>query len=128
MVGSSQCSWYVGFLLSTAVLSRNEEMTNANLIAFADVRIDWLAALYKPKTIIPAFLTCVDIAGLTAGAASGAGLGNAFLSNVRAVDGIFQVVRKFVCFHFFLPPLHSVAGDHDAISRRAAYMLLSNSI
>lgn len=58
-------------------------------------RIDWLAALYKPKTVIPAFLTCVDIAGLTAGAASGAGLGNAFLSNVRAVDGIFQVVRAF---------------------------------
>lgn len=44
---------------------------------------------------MPAFLTCIDIAGLTAGASTGAGLGNAFLSHVRAVDGIFQVVRAF---------------------------------
>jgi obg-like ATPase 1 len=40
-------------------------------------------------------LTCIDIAGLTAGASTGAGLGNAFLSHVRAVDGIFQMVRAF---------------------------------
>jgi obg-like ATPase 1 len=44
---------------------------------------------------VPAFLTCIDIAGLTAGASTGAGLGNAFLSHVRAVDGIFQCVRAF---------------------------------
>lgn len=44
---------------------------------------------------MPAFLTCIDIAGLTAGASTGAGLGNAFLSHVRAVDGIFQCVRAF---------------------------------
>ncbi|THH08915.1 hypothetical protein EW145_g2381 [Phellinidium pouzarii] len=44
---------------------------------------------------VPAFLTCIDIAGLTAGASTGTGLGNAFLSHVRAVDGIFQVVRAF---------------------------------
>ncbi|KEI39839.1 uncharacterized protein L969DRAFT_93679 [Mixia osmundae IAM 14324] len=60
-----------------------------------DDRFDWLVQLYKPKSEIPAFLTCVDIAGLTAGASTGAGLGNAFLSHVRAVDGIFQVVRAF---------------------------------
>lgn len=40
-------------------------------------------------------MTCIDIAGLTAGASTGAGLGNAFLSHVRAVDGIFQCVRAF---------------------------------
>jgi len=40
-------------------------------------------------------LTCIDIAGLTAGASTGAGLGNAFLSHVRAVDGIFQLIRAF---------------------------------
>ena len=51
--------------------------------------------MYKPTNKIPAFLTCIDIAGLTAGASTGAGLGNAFLSHVRAVDGIFQVVRAF---------------------------------
>ncbi|KAK0544972.1 hypothetical protein OC844_007409 [Tilletia horrida] len=60
-----------------------------------DERFLWLVDLYKPKSQIPAFLTCIDIAGLTAGASTGAGLGNAFLSHVRAVDGIFQVVRAF---------------------------------
>jgi obg-like ATPase 1 len=44
---------------------------------------------------VPSYLKCIDIAGLTAGASTGAGLGNAFLSHVRAVDGIFQVVRAF---------------------------------
>ncbi|WFD02258.1 hypothetical protein MOBT1_000939 [Malassezia obtusa] len=60
-----------------------------------DDRFLWLCSLYKPKSEVPAFLTCIDIAGLTAGASTGAGLGNAFLSNVRAVDGIFQVIRAF---------------------------------
>ena len=55
----------------------------------------WLCETYKPKSEVPAFLTCIDIAGLTAGASTGAGLGNAFLSHVRAVDGIFQCVRAF---------------------------------
>lgn len=58
-----------------------------------DDRFSWLCNLYKPKNEVPAFLTCIDIAGLTAGASTGAGLGNAFLSHVRNVDGIFQVVR-----------------------------------
>lgn len=60
-----------------------------------DERFLWLVEKYKPKSEVPAFLTCIDIAGLTAGASTGAGLGNAFLSHVRAVDGIFQVVRAF---------------------------------
>lgn len=60
-----------------------------------DDRYLWLVDQYKPKSQIPAFLTVIDIAGLTAGASTGAGLGNHFLSNVRSVDGIFQVVRAF---------------------------------
>jgi len=64
-------------------------------IPVPDARFDWLCDLYKPASKVPAFLTCIDIAGLTAGASTGAGLGNAFLSHVRAVDGIFQVVRAF---------------------------------
>ncbi|KAF8501479.1 P-loop containing nucleoside triphosphate hydrolase protein [Russula emetica] len=56
-----------------------------------DTRFDWLCELYKPASRVPAHLTCIDIAGLTAAA----GLGNSFLSHVRAVDGIFQVVRAF---------------------------------
>ncbi|KAJ7052433.1 P-loop containing nucleoside triphosphate hydrolase protein [Mycena amicta] len=64
-------------------------------IPVPDARFDWLCDLYKPVSRVPAFLTCIDIAGLTAGASTGAGLGNAFLSHVRAVDGIFQMVRAF---------------------------------
>jgi len=64
-------------------------------IPVPDPRFDWLCDLYKPASKVPAFLTCIDIAGLTAGASAGAGLGNSFLSHVRAVDGIFQCVRAF---------------------------------
>ncbi|CDR38076.1 hypothetical protein NBRC10512_005581 [Rhodotorula toruloides] len=64
-------------------------------VSVPDERFDWLCELYKPASKVPAFLTCVDIAGLTKGASTGAGLGNNFLANVRAVDGIFQVVRAF---------------------------------
>ncbi|GAA5858464.1 hypothetical protein JCM1840_001218 [Sporobolomyces johnsonii] len=60
-----------------------------------DARFEELCNIYKPASKVPAFLTCVDIAGLTKGASTGAGLGNNFLANVRAVDGIFQVVRAF---------------------------------
>ena len=44
---------------------------------------------------MPANLTIYDIAGLTRGSSTGAGLGNAFLSHIRAVDAIFEVVRCF---------------------------------
>ncbi|KAI1911325.1 Obg-like ATPase [Ophidiomyces ophidiicola] len=60
-----------------------------------DARYDWLCDHYKPKSKVPANLTVYDIAGLTRGASTGAGLGNAFLSHIRAVDAIFQVVRCF---------------------------------
>ncbi|KAJ5432623.1 Obg-like ATPase 1 [Penicillium daleae] len=60
-----------------------------------DERFDWLCSHYKPKSQVPANLTVYDIAGLTRGASTGAGLGNSFLSHIRAVDAIFQVVRCF---------------------------------
>lgn len=60
-----------------------------------DERYDWLCEKYKPKSRVPANLTVYDIAGLTRGASTGAGLGNSFLSHIRAVDAIFQVVRCF---------------------------------
>ncbi|KAI1460450.1 putative GTP-binding protein [Annulohypoxylon moriforme] len=60
-----------------------------------DERYDWLCNKYNPKSRVPAHLTIYDIAGLTRGASTGAGLGNAFLSHIRAVDAIFQVVRCF---------------------------------
>ena len=61
--------------------------------AVPDERFDWLCELYKPASRVPAYLTVVDIAGLVKGAAEGQGLGNAFLSHIRAVDAIFHVVR-----------------------------------
>ncbi|CAB11677.1 hypothetical protein POMI540_3871 [Schizosaccharomyces pombe] len=64
-------------------------------VAVPDERFDWLCEAYKPKSRVPAFLTVFDIAGLTKGASTGVGLGNAFLSHVRAVDAIYQVVRAF---------------------------------
>lgn len=58
-------------------------------------RLDKLEEIYKPKSKVPAHITVYDIAGLTKGASAGEGLGNAFLSHIRAVDAIYQVVRCF---------------------------------
>jgi obg-like ATPase 1 len=49
----------------------------------------------QPKANQPAYLEVCDIAGLVKGAAQGQGLGNAFLSHIAAVDGIFHVCRGF---------------------------------
>ncbi|CAF3438710.1 hypothetical protein HYE67_010605 [Fusarium culmorum] len=64
-------------------------------VVVPDDRFDWLVEKYKPKSVVPANLTVYDIAGLTRGSSTGAGLGNSFLSHIRAVDAIFQVVRCF---------------------------------
>ncbi|KAJ1900862.1 hypothetical protein LPJ66_001188 [Kickxella alabastrina] len=64
-------------------------------VGVPDERLDWLHDLYAPTKRVEAFLTITDIAGLVKGASTGAGLGNAFLSNISAVDGIFHVVRAF---------------------------------
>jgi obg-like ATPase 1 len=64
-------------------------------VAYPDDRFEWLCGLFKPKSEVPAYLTVTDIAGLIKGASEGEGLGNAFLSNILACDGIFHVVRGF---------------------------------
>ena len=61
-----------------------------------DQRFDWLCELFKPPSKIPAYLQITDIAGLIRGASDGAGLGNAFLSHIEAVDGLFHVVRSSI--------------------------------
>ncbi|CAF1968132.1 hypothetical protein Bca4012_076751 [Brassica carinata] len=68
---------------------------NEARVNIPDERFDWLCQLYKPKSEIPAFLEIHDIAGLVRGAHEGQGLGNNFLSHIRAVDGIFHVLRAF---------------------------------
>ncbi len=73
-------------------------------------RLDKLFKLYKPPKKVPAYITVYDIAGLTKGASKGEGLGNAFLSNIRAVDAIYQVVR---CFKD--PEITHIEGDVDPV-------------
>lgn len=68
---------------------------NAARVNVPDDRFRWLCDLYAPKSQVPAFLEIVDIAGLVKGAANGEGLGNAFLSHIAAVDGVFHVARAF---------------------------------
>uniref|UniRef100_A0A7S4IHX3 Obg-like ATPase 1 n=1 Tax=Odontella aurita TaxID=265563 RepID=A0A7S4IHX3_9STRA len=60
-----------------------------------DQKFKYLADTWKPPSVVPAVLKVVDIAGLIRGASEGAGLGNAFLSHIAAVDGIFHLIRGF---------------------------------
>lgn len=68
---------------------------NLARVEVPDERFTWLCQLFKPKSEVPATLSVYDIAGLVRGACNGEGLGNEFLSNIRAVNGIFQVIRLF---------------------------------
>ena len=68
---------------------------NVGVIAVPDERIEKLAKLEKSEKLVPTSIRFVDIAGLVKGAAEGAGLGNKFLSHIREVDAIVQVVRFF---------------------------------
>ena len=68
---------------------------NVGMVTVPDERLDWLSELYQPKKKTPAVIEFVDIAGLVKGASKGEGLGNKFLSNIRATDAIVHVVRCF---------------------------------
>lgn len=70
---------------------------NPNLarVEVPDSRFDFLVKSYKPKSVVPACLNILDIAGLVRGASEGVGMGNAFLSHIQAVDGIYHLVRVF---------------------------------
>ena len=68
---------------------------NTGVVPVPDKRLDALAAIDNPATIIPATVEFVDSAGLVKGASQGEGLGNKFLANIRDTDAICEVVRFF---------------------------------
>ena len=68
---------------------------SVGIVPVPDERLYKLAELSKSEKTIPAVVEFVDIAGLVKGAADGEGLGNKFLSNIREVNAIAEVVRIF---------------------------------
>ena len=68
---------------------------NVGTVLVPDTRLDKLAEMSSSSKILPTAIEFVDIAGIVEGASEGAGLGNKFLSNIREVDAIVQVVRCF---------------------------------
>ncbi len=68
---------------------------NVGVVAVPDPRLDKLTELSKSAKTLPTTIEFVDIAGLVKGASKGEGLGNKFLSHIREVDAIVQVLRKF---------------------------------
>jgi GTP-binding protein YchF len=78
---------------------------SVGIVAVPDGRLAALSKVSGSQDIIPAIVEFVDIAGLVAGAASGEGLGNKFLANIRETDMIAEVVRIFED-----SDIHHVAG------------------
>ena len=68
---------------------------NESRVAVPDPRFDYLVECHKPASKVPAYLNVVDIAGLVKGAAEGQGLGNAFLSHIKACDALLHLCRTF---------------------------------
>ena len=68
---------------------------NIGLVTVPDKRLSALAKMSQSQKIIPTAIEFVDIAGLVKGASQGEGLGNKFLSHIREVDALIQVIRNF---------------------------------
>jgi ribosome-binding ATPase len=83
---------------------------NVGVVTVPDPRLDVLAKMSHSQKIVPTAIEFVDIAGLVKGASAGEGLGNQFLSHIREVDAIVQVVR---CFES--ADIHHVSGRIDPI-------------
>ena len=83
---------------------------NVGMVAVPDGRLEPLRRIAKTTVVIPAAIEFVDIAGLVKGASQGEGLGNKFLTHVREVDAIVQVVR---CFED--ADVHHVSGNIDPV-------------
>ena len=104
---------------------------NIGIVDIKDERLDKLGKLYNTQKITPAYIEFVDIAGLVAGASKGEGLGNKFLSHIREVDAIVEVVRcfdndKIVSVYDKIDPkrdievinLELVLSDLEAVNKR----------
>jgi GTP-binding protein YchF len=83
---------------------------NVGIVTVPDARLEVLKIIAKTQVTIPAAVEFVDIAGLVKGASQGEGLGNKFLTHIREVDAIVQVVR---CFED--ADIHHVAGSVDPV-------------
>lgn len=83
---------------------------NESRVPVPDERFDWLVEKWKPASKVPAFLNIVDIAGLVKGASEGQGLGNAFLSHIKACDALFHLCRTFED-----PEITHVDGDVNPV-------------
>src|SRR5258706_7912174 len=83
---------------------------NVGVVTVPDPRLQVLSNLSHSKKLVPAAIEFVDIAGLVKGASAGEGLGNQFLSHIREVNAIVQVVR---CFED--ADIHHVAGTVDPV-------------
>ncbi|HEY1581493.1 MAG TPA: redox-regulated ATPase YchF [Chthoniobacterales bacterium] len=83
---------------------------NLGIVTVPDARLEVLSKLSHSQKIIPAAIEFVDIAGLVKGASAGEGLGNQFLSHIREVNAIVQVVR---CFES--GDIHHVSGSIDPV-------------
>ena len=68
---------------------------NIGVVTVPDYRLEYLENLYNPDSVVPTTYEFTDIAGLVKGASNGEGLGNKFLSHIREVDAIVEVVRCF---------------------------------
>ena len=83
---------------------------NVGIVSVPDARLAVLQAIAKAGVVIPAAIEFVDIAGLVKGASQGEGLGNKFLTHIREVDALVQVVR---CFED--EDVHHVSGSIDPV-------------
>ena len=84
---------------------------NEGIVSVPDSRLETITRYIPPQKVIPAMLKLVDIAGIVEGASKGEGLGNKFLSHIREVDAILQVVR---CFED--KDITHVSGDVNPLS------------
>jgi len=106
---------------------------NTGVVTVPDQRLDRIARLIKPKSLVPTTMEFIDIAGLVEGASKGEGLGNQFLGHIRSTDAILHVVRCFAdpeVIHVAggVNPLHDIdiistellLADLDTVEKRCA--------